>query len=81
MDAIYEPIPLSVLDIVNEVAPRRFRRDPFGLFSGYRAFLVYVHFSVMDDRQLASIGVNRQDIPRIAGRVVLDAVDSRTARS
>lgn len=79
MDVLYEPIPLSVRDIVNKIAPERFTRDPLGIFSGYRAFLVYVHFNGMDDRQLASIGVKRQDIPRIASRVIFDARESQSA--
>ncbi|APX89487.1 hypothetical protein BV394_06955 [Brevirhabdus pacifica] len=62
-----------VTDLINRIAPRKFRRDPLGLVSGYRAYLVYSHLSSLSDWELAELGLRRADLPRIAGDVIFQA--------
>ena len=45
---------------------RKPRFDPFGLISGFKAFLVYSDLSDRSDAQLAAMGIDRADIVQIA---------------
>ena len=58
--------------LINAVAPKRFLRDPFGLVSGYRAYLVYTHLAAKSDSELAALGVGRDTLAQTAMKVVLD---------
>ena len=57
---------LDIGQIADAIAPKKFRTDPFGLFSGYRAYLVYTRLDAMADHELAAIGLDRRDIPQVA---------------
>ncbi len=52
--------------LIDAIAPRRARRDPLGLFAGYRAYLVYTELSSKSDRELQRMGLERVDLPRVA---------------
>ncbi|NIL96743.1 MAG: hypothetical protein GTO62_06280, partial [Planctomycetales bacterium] len=52
--------------IAEALAPRAFRFDPFGLVSGYRAYLIYTGLAAKSNSELAKLGITRRDIPRIA---------------
>jgi hypothetical protein len=63
----------SLSDIIAAVAPKRFLRDPFGFFSGYRAYLVYTHLSAKSDAELADLDLERTELPRVAMSAILDS--------
>ncbi len=56
--------------ILQKLAPRRFSRDFLGLFSGYRAYLVYTQLSSMSDADLEDLGIERDDIVQVATRAI-----------
>ncbi|MGR3495970.1 hypothetical protein [Citreimonas sp.] len=58
--------------LVDAIAPKRFVRDPFGLFSGFRAYRVHAHLSGKSDAELEQIGLTRADLPRVAMEAVFD---------
>lgn len=58
--------------LIDAVAPQRFPRDPLGILSGYRAYLVHASLSVKSDAELAALGVRRKDLPRLAMEVVFE---------
>ncbi|KZM49536.1 hypothetical protein [Labrenzia sp. OB1] len=62
----------TLKQLVEEIAPKRFLRDPLGLFSGYRAFRVYVHLNGMSDGELARLGLTRKELPEVVSRIMLD---------
>lgn len=64
----------SLDEIIKKVAPKNFLRDPLGLFSGYRAYLVFSHLDGLSDETLATLNLKRQDIPAIAAKQVTDSV-------
>lgn len=57
---------LDIGRLADVIAPKTFRRDPFGLFSGYRAYLVYTRLDAMTDHELAAVGLDRHDLPQVA---------------
>lgn len=59
--------------LIEAIAPKRFIRDPFGLFSGYRAYLVYTHLAAKSDEELAALGLTRATLPRVAIQAVFDS--------
>jgi len=61
--------------LVNAIAPKRFMRDPFGLFSGYRAYLVHTDLSAKSDDELQALGLARKDVPRVAMEAVFEERD------
>ena len=58
--------------IVDAVAPKHFMRDPFGLVSGYRTYLVYSYLDGRSDAELSEMGLSRRDIPRAAMESVFE---------
>lgn len=52
--------------IAASFAPGSFRFDPFGLVSGYKAYLIYTGLDAKSDSELAEIGLSRRDLPRAA---------------
>ena len=62
-----------LLAFIDAVAPKRFLRDPFGLLSGYRAYLVYTSLSAKSDRELTALGISRTDLPRIAVETIFES--------
>lgn len=72
MDIAYTQQNPTLNEILLKIAPARFKFDPLGLVSGYRAFLIWMHFNAMDDNELAALGLKRSDIARLASRSILD---------
>lgn len=70
MDIAYKNSVPSLDEIIKNVAPKNFLRDPLGFFSGYRAYLVFSHLNGMTDESLAMLNLKRQDIPAIAANQV-----------
>ena len=60
---------------IEAVAPKRFLRDPLGILSGYRAYLVYTRLSAKSDAELGILGVDRASLPRLAMAVVFESRD------
>lgn len=56
----------NLSELVTRVAPRRSLADPFGIVSGYRAYVVYTQLSALGDVELAEMGLTRADLPRAA---------------
>lgn len=52
--------------IAEAFAPGRFTLDPFGLVSGYKAYLIYTGLATKSEEEIAAMGLKRQDLPRIA---------------
>lgn len=68
----HNPATRDLTEVINAVAPKRFLRDPFGLVSGYRAYLVYTHLAAKSDAELKNLGLSRDMLARTAMQVVLD---------
>ncbi len=64
MTASY-PTP-ALADLIGRIAPPKALRDPLGLISGYRAYLIYTHLSAKSDEELLALGVHRGDLPSLA---------------
>ncbi len=77
MNATHATATRDVFDILEQVAPRRVWRDPFGLLSGYRAYQIAGYFYGMSDEKLKSYGLTRGDIPKVAMQAIFDARDAR----
>ena len=45
---------------------RGYKFDPFGLVSGYKAYLVYTGLASKSDADLARVGLTREELPRAA---------------
>lgn len=52
--------------VARTFAPGSFTFDPFGLVSGYKAYLIYTGLSARSDSELADMGIERTDVPRVA---------------
>lgn len=52
--------------IAEALAPGAFRFDPFGVVSGYKAYLIYTGLAAKSDPELAALGLTRSDLPRVA---------------
>lgn len=59
-------------DIVAGLAPRRFRFDLLGLFSGYRAYLVHSRLNAKSDAELAEVNLTRKDLPWVAMEAIFE---------
>ena len=57
---------IDLRTIAERLAPGRFRFDPLGVVSGYKAYQIYTGLSAKSDQDLARLGVRRTDLPRIA---------------
>jgi hypothetical protein len=79
MDATFSQSQPALSRIIDEIAPKKFTRDPLGFFSGYRAYQVFTHLSGLEDEELRAMGVARGDIPRIASEVISAARRERSA--
>ena len=55
---------------VEKIAPGPTRFDPFGLVSGIRAYRIYETLADKSDAELARMGIERSDLPRIAMQAV-----------
>lgn len=64
--------------IVDAVAPKHFMRDPFGLVSGYRTYLVYSYLDGRSDAELSEMGLSRRDLPRAAMESVFEGRKSKS---
>ena len=64
--------PTDLQSFVDEIAPQRAMRDPLGLVSGYRAYLVFTHLNSKSDRELAKLGLTRAEIPQAAFEAAFD---------
>ncbi|MBL4646295.1 MAG: hypothetical protein COA52_01660 [Hyphomicrobiales bacterium] len=79
MSIAISPIVEPFSDIIDRIAPKRFSRDPFGIVSSYRAYLVFMHFDGMSDQELAAAGLARRDIPQLAASLILNAHKAKAA--
>ena len=52
--------------IASTFAPGAFRRDPFGLVSGYKAYLIFTGLDSKSDAELGQMGLTRSDLSRTA---------------
>lgn len=52
--------------IAEALAPGRFRFDPLGIVSGYKAYVIYTELSARSDAELARLGLDRADLARVA---------------
>ena len=66
------PPVISLPSLADLIAPRRFIADPFGLVSGYRAYLVYTFLSNRTDAELHRLGLERRDISRATTEAVFN---------
>lgn len=65
--------PTSALaDLIGRIAPLKALRDPLGLLSGYRAYLIYTHLSARSDEELVALGLNRSELPGLAMQAAQD---------
>lgn len=70
MSVIYAEPTVTLKSVIQEIAPEHFWRDPFGLISGYRAYLVYSYLDGKTDEELLALGIDRGDVPRVASEVI-----------
>lgn len=61
--------------IARRLVPARRSRDRFGIFAGYRAYLVYQALEAKSDAELAALGLRRDDIARAAFAAISSADD------
>lgn len=67
---------VDISRLADAIAPKRSRSDFFGLVPGYRAYLIYTHLEAKSDPELARLGLNRRDLPRIALEAAFDLKDA-----
>ncbi len=64
------PLGFDLRAIAETLAPGSFRFDPFGLVSGYKAYLIYTGLAAKSDGELAKLGLSRKDLPHAAMQAV-----------
>lgn len=66
----------ALREIARRLAPpARKARDPLGLMSGWRAYIVYKELDRKSDDQLRRLGLSRADIARVAFEAIGSADD------
>ena len=64
--AVATPQSLDLVEIAARFAPGDFRIDPFGVVSGYKAYMIYTGLAGKSDAELSAMGLTRADLPRTA---------------
>lgn len=70
MVALTAPGGVDLRSLASTLAPGALHADPFGLVSGYKAYLIFTGLSAKSDAELANLGLTRSDLPRAAMKAV-----------
>ena len=67
MDAtLNQPVVPELRQIAHSALKGTFSGDFLGLMTGFRAYRIYTLLNELSDRELKSLNLSRQDIPRAA---------------
>jgi hypothetical protein len=59
---------VDLQSLVETIAPGKIRFNPFGMVSGYKAYLIYTGLAAKSDEELAELGLARSELPQLALR-------------